>query len=101
MNLSFYDQIRSKYVTESTVNFQFDNKKNPFASAGEAMLIFWQYSNKNNIIWQEDKDMNGALVELSETSYAYNEFNYPTKATMKITEPGVPPVTSQLVFTYK
>jgi|GEM_PF-2984602 len=101
MKFFYYNQVNSKYVEESTVNFQFDDKKNPFASAGDLMLIFWQYANKNNIIRQENKDMSGDLLELIETNYIYNSFGYPTKATMKITEPGMQPTTSQLSYTYK
>lgn len=86
---------------QSVVNFQFDVKKNPFTAAGDLMLIFWQYANKNNIIRQENRDMTGDLIKLIETNYTYNSFGYPTIATIKITEPGMQPSTSQLVFTYK
>jgi hypothetical protein len=101
MKLFFYNQVNNQYVEESVVNFQLDDKKNPFAAAGDLMLIFWQYANKNNIVRQENKDLSGDLLELIETNYTYNSFGYPTKATIKITEPGMQPATSQLVFTYK
>lgn len=101
MRLFYYNQLSSQFQEESIVNFQFDDKKNPFEAAGDLMLIFWQYSNKNNIILQENKDINGDLLELIESTYTYNGLNYPTKATVRITEPSMAPVTSQLVFTYK
>ncbi len=101
MNFFYYNTTTGQYIEESKVDFQLDDKKNPFASAGDLMLIFWQYANKNNIVRQEDKDMSGDLLELIETNYTYNSFGYPTKATMKITEPGMQPTISQLVFAYK
>ncbi|MBA4257810.1 MAG: hypothetical protein C0446_01505 [Chitinophaga sp.] len=93
--------VNNQYVEESIVNFQFDNKNNPFSSAGDLMVVFWQYANTNNIIKQENRDLSGDLLELIETTYTYNTFGYPTKAAMKITEPGLQPVTSQLIYTYK
>jgi hypothetical protein len=93
--------VNNQYGEESIVNFQFDNKNNPFSSAGDLMVVFWQYANTNNIIKQENRDLSGDLLELIETTYTYNTFGYPTKAAMKITEPGLQPVTSQLIYTYK
>lgn len=101
VKLFYYNQINSQYVEESVVDFQFDDKKNPFAVAGDLMMIFWEYANKNNIIRQENRDMGGDLLELIETNYTYNSFGYPTKGTVKVTEPSMQPTTSQLVFTYK
>ena len=83
------------------VDFMLYYNNNPLDTAVDLMLIFWQYANKNNIVRQENKDMSGDLLELIETNYSYNSFGYPTKATMKITEPGMQPTTSQLSYTYK
>lgn len=101
MNFFYYNTSTGQFIEDSKVDFQLDDKKNPFAAAGDLMLIFWEYNNRNNIIRQENKDMSGDLLELIETNYIYNSFGYPTKATMKITEPGMQPTTSQLSYTYK
>jgi hypothetical protein len=101
INWLIFNSASNTYVDDSNVKFQFDDKKNPFSAAGDLMLIFWQYANKNNIIRQESKDMNGTFLELIETNYTYNSFGYPTKAIKKVTEPGLQPTTSQLLFTYK
>ncbi len=101
MNWLTFNSGRNKYVDDSSENFQFDDKRNPFASTGDLMLIFWKYANKNNIIRQENKDMNDISFKLIETNYTYNSLGYPTNATMKITEPGMQPTISKLSYTYK
>ena len=101
MNFFYYNRVTGQFIEESKVDFQLDDKKNPFAAAGDLMLIFWEYNNRNNITRQENKDMGGDMLELIETNYTYNSLGYPTKATMKITEPGMQPTTTQLSYTYK
>ncbi len=101
VKLLVYKPATGQYQDESVVNFQFDNKINPFTAAGDLMLIFWEYANKNNIIRQENRDMGDNMLELIETNFTYNSFNYPTNGTQKITEPGMQPTIRQLSFTYK
>lgn len=101
IKLQVFNPTNNQYQEESYVNFQYDDKMNPFASVGDLMLIFWQYANKNNITRQENIDPGGDVLELVETTYTYNAQNYPTKATVKVTEANEQPTISQLSYTYR
>lgn len=79
---------------------QYDAKKNPFVALGDVNLIFWQIASKNNVLKQAYFDKNGAADEVVETTYIYNQLEFPVSAVMKETQPGQQPVTSTLTFKY-
>lgn len=100
MKFYSFNVLNQGFDEELNASFQFDDKINPFASVGDLMLIFWQYANKSNITRQETREPNGVITELIESTYSYNSYGYPTKAIMKITEKGMPPISKHILFTY-
>ena len=100
-NAFMYNPLTDKLESTGYVVNQFDNKVNPFSSLSDVITIFWQVTTKNNITKQEYFDKDGKAEEVVETTYTYNAQGYPTRATMKETEPGQQPTTAIITYKYQ
>lgn len=96
-----FDPFNLNLVPAGHVNMQYDDKPNPLAALNDFMLIFWQMASKNNVIREDHFDADGQAEKVVQTTYTYNSKGYPTKATVKETETGQAPVTTELIYAYK
>lgn len=80
---------------------QYDNKKSPFKSFGEANIgLFLEFLSVNNITRLKSLHANGTIEQDTEITYTYNTEGYPLTSTSKSTEGGVV-TNSTSTFTYQ
>lgn len=100
-NSFVYNPFTNQLEAGGYVNNQYDTKVNPFASLGDVVLVFWQVAPKNNVTKSEHFNANNTAAEVVETTYTYNAQGYPTRATVRETQPGQQPTTAVMTFSYK
>jgi len=79
----------------------YDGKINPLRSLGDFAYGFLQELNPSNITKETAYDETGAIEEVIERTYTYDNHGYPLTCVEKSTVPGENPVIKTLTFTYK